>query len=234
MTTTAAHGNAAASAARGRGRPPNSAQAIEQRRGEIIAAAYEVFAEKGYHAAGIADIAARLDIGHGTFYRYFDNKRDILDHVVDHGVQHFLSVVMPDSLPDATDREELRAQLVGLGRRAFGIIDDDPRLPQLILFEVGAVDAELLQRVLGMLETVRVLIEPLLDNGVERGFLRADLDVEATSRALIGCVISGLFAHVRSPLSGKARARYIDTVASLVCDNAPPARTQRPKKDASR
>src|SRR5581483_1391867 len=40
-------------------------------RREIIDAAFTCFAENGYHATGIADIAARLGIGHGTFYRYF-------------------------------------------------------------------------------------------------------------------------------------------------------------------
>ena len=44
---------------------------------EILDAAYKVFSEKGYHDAGIADIAAELQIGHGTIYRYFKNKADI-------------------------------------------------------------------------------------------------------------------------------------------------------------
>ena len=51
-------------------------------REEIVDAAFAEFAERGYHDTGIADIARRLGIGHGTFYRYFENKRDILDHVV--------------------------------------------------------------------------------------------------------------------------------------------------------
>jgi AcrR family transcriptional regulator len=28
-------------------------------------------------------LAEREGIGHGTFYRYFENKRDIVDHVID-------------------------------------------------------------------------------------------------------------------------------------------------------
>ncbi|MET0796373.1 MAG: helix-turn-helix domain-containing protein, partial [Rhodococcus sp. (in: high G+C Gram-positive bacteria)] len=52
-------------------------------RREIIDASFECFAKRGYHATGIADIATTLGIGHGTFYRYFENKRDIIDHVID-------------------------------------------------------------------------------------------------------------------------------------------------------
>jgi AcrR family transcriptional regulator len=226
---------------RGRGRPPNTPAAIERRRTEIIEAAYEVFADKGYHAAGIADIAARLEIGHGTFYRYFDNKRDILDHVVDYGVGRVLAMVVPDDLTEATTREELREQLTTLGTRIFTeVVDRDPRLPRMILFEVTAIDAELLQRVLGLLETVGALVSPLLQNGVRRGFLRADLDVDSAARALTGCVIAGLFALVRNSMSKKERARYIDTVVSMICDNVDPAETApaqsvrgRAKKSAS-
>jgi AcrR family transcriptional regulator len=217
-------------ATRGRGRPPNSAAAIERRRQDIVAAAYEVFADKGYHAAGIADIAARLDIGHGTFYRYFENKRDILDHVVDYGLGLFLESVRPENLTPATTREELRDQLTDIGERMFTeVVDRDPRLPRMILFEITAIDAELLQRVLGLLETVGVLVSPLLTNGVRRGFLRADLDTDSTARALMGCLVAGLFAQVRQPMTPEDRTRYVSTVVSMVCDNVDPATLPAPR-----
>lgn len=231
---------------RGRGRPPSSAEAVERRRQDIIEAAYEIFAEQGYHATGIADIAARLDIGHGTFYRYFENKRDILDHVFDYGVTRLLKLVVTDRLPDARTREELREQLTTLGNRIFTeIVDKDPRLPRMILLEVTAIDAELLQRVLGLIDTVNALLQPFIDNGIRRGFLNPNMDPEATARALTGCIIGGLFATVRAPMGVAERGRYIDTVVSLICDNQPvkarttskrPAAPQprtRPKKSAS-
>jgi len=46
-------------------------------------ASERIFAEKGYHATGIANIATELGIGHGTFYRYFKSKHDIALHVFD-------------------------------------------------------------------------------------------------------------------------------------------------------
>ena len=65
------------------GSPRTRAERKKQElRREIVEAAFECFTERGYHATGIADIAARLGIGHGTFYRYYENKRDIVDHVI--------------------------------------------------------------------------------------------------------------------------------------------------------
>src|ERR1700730_5401069 len=79
--------------ARRRGRRPPPDELIERRRTEIIEAAYAIFSSKGDSAAGIADIAERLGMGHGTFYRYFKNKRDILDQVVDYGVERIVSAL---------------------------------------------------------------------------------------------------------------------------------------------
>src|SRR4051794_5066558 len=77
----------------------------------IVDAAFAEFAERGYHDTAVADIARRLGIGHGTFYRYFQNKRDILDHVMTRLVDRLLAELTADNAPDAaTTLEAYRAQ----------------------------------------------------------------------------------------------------------------------------
>jgi AcrR family transcriptional regulator len=224
---------------RGRGRPPHSAAVIENRRQQIIEAAYECFAEQGYHATGIADIAARLDIGHGTFYRYFDNKRDILDHVVDHALAKFFTAVVTERITVAPkSKAEFRQQMTDLGNHLFsGIAGEDPRLARTILLEASSIDAQLLQRILGMLDTVATMIAPMLRHGVNRGFLRPDLDVASAAKALTGCMISALLGMMHSPMRADERARYVDTVVSMICDNVglPEQKgSARARKSASR
>jgi len=51
---------------------------VERRRREIISAAAEVFAEKGYAATTTREIADAADMAEGTLYNYFKGKRDIL------------------------------------------------------------------------------------------------------------------------------------------------------------
>lgn len=41
----------------------------------LVAAAGECFLERGYDATGTPDIAARADVSVGTFYRYFEDKK---------------------------------------------------------------------------------------------------------------------------------------------------------------
>ncbi len=53
----------------------------EFRRRQIIAAAWECFAENGYRETTMRDIAQRMDTSTGVIYRYFDGKDEILESV---------------------------------------------------------------------------------------------------------------------------------------------------------
>jgi AcrR family transcriptional regulator len=54
----------------------------EERPGEIIAAAMAVFAEKGFAAARLDDIAKRAGVSKGALYLYFETKEDLFHAVV--------------------------------------------------------------------------------------------------------------------------------------------------------
>ena len=45
-----------------------------EKRDEIVRAALELIAERGFHGAPMAMIASRAGVGAGTIYRYFENK----------------------------------------------------------------------------------------------------------------------------------------------------------------
>jgi AcrR family transcriptional regulator len=139
MSTPEAPG---AAAARKRGRPPNP-EAVARRKRELIVAAYAVFSARGYTAAVVADIAEQLEIGHGTFYRYFQSKRDVLDHVVDYGVERVVDAIGREARPDsAMSLDELMRQLRDNAERLFGLLDAEPGLARVILLEATVVDRE--------------------------------------------------------------------------------------------
>ena len=48
---------------------------------DIIEAAVEVFAQRGYHNAKIAEIAKAADVSTGTVYLYFESKEKILKEI---------------------------------------------------------------------------------------------------------------------------------------------------------
>lgn len=50
----------------------------EIRRRQILDAAVEVFAERGFHSSRVSDIANNAGVAYGLVYHYFDNKEEIL------------------------------------------------------------------------------------------------------------------------------------------------------------
>jgi AcrR family transcriptional regulator len=61
---------------------PRWQRRAEDRPGEICAAALEIFAEKGFAAARLEEIARRAGVSKGTLYLYFKDKEDLFRAVV--------------------------------------------------------------------------------------------------------------------------------------------------------
>jgi len=59
--------------------PEQSEKIREERREQILQAALEVFAEKGYHNARVSDVAARAGVSQGTIYWYFKSKEELFE-----------------------------------------------------------------------------------------------------------------------------------------------------------
>jgi len=61
-------------------RAPEETQKIrEERQAEILAAATELFAGKGFHQTKVSEIAARAGVSQGTVYWYFDSKEALFE-----------------------------------------------------------------------------------------------------------------------------------------------------------
>jgi AcrR family transcriptional regulator len=65
----------------------------EARPGEIVQAALDVFAEKGFAAARLDDIAQRAGVSKGALYLYFETKEELFRAVVRQAVVPNLDVV---------------------------------------------------------------------------------------------------------------------------------------------
>jgi AcrR family transcriptional regulator len=59
----------------------------EQRREQILVAATEAFARRGYAGTDLQVVADRLDVGKGTVYRYFRTKEALFLAAVDRGMR---------------------------------------------------------------------------------------------------------------------------------------------------
>lgn len=189
----------------------------QQLRTEIVDAAFVEFSERGYHQTAIADIAQRLGMGHGTFYRHFANKRDILEHVIDDTVSKLQAVLTAENAPSVvTSLAEYRAQCERISVRFQEFATSNPRAIRLLLLEATSIDPQMTQRVLSLIDMGGAFTATYLKNGVERGFFRADLDVEQTGHAITGLIMSGILRYLSAPDNLDALARYGDAVIDLL------------------
>lgn len=169
-------------------------------RREIIDAAFDCFAEQGYHATGIADIATRLGIGHGTFYRYFENKRDIVEHVIDDLIERILGALTNENAPDAVATlEDYRIQSARIGERLDQILAEDPRIPRMLFLDAPGIDKAMAERVLGFYGMANSLTSAYLSHGVKLGYLHADLDVDNTARTIVSMIVGSVIAALQDP-----------------------------------
>jgi AcrR family transcriptional regulator len=188
------------------------------RREAILDAAHAVFARKGYAAAGIADLASELSIGHGTVYRYFDNKRDVASAVLDRALTRIANVVTAEDPAASDDLHTYRAQVERIGHRLYELFAADRALGRLVFFDLGAIDDELRERLYAAHELFAAYTATYLRNGVAKGFLRHDLDVDTTARVINGMIFEGAAQVSRTEDPRPLRERWIRAVVTLLFD----------------
>jgi AcrR family transcriptional regulator len=113
----------------------------EARPGEIVQAALEVFAEKGFAAAKLDEIAAKAGISKGALYLYFETKEDIFRAVVREAVVPNIGMVeamlaqatipFPDLLRLAFARIETVIETSRLGAVVKLVVGESRNFPEL-------------------------------------------------------------------------------------------------------
>ncbi len=191
----------------------------EKRRSEIIEAALEVFSEKGYHAAKIEDIANRLNIGHGTFYRYFKNKLDIFNHVVEDVISRAARFVSDIDPREPNTLEEYRAQLETIGDRLFELFKKHPQISRILFYEAFGIDDEYLQRrIREVFDLFGKFTAMYLENGVRKGYLRGDMHIRETALAVNAALFEACRRVVSSEDPERAVEVWKETVITLMLE----------------
>ena len=150
----------------------------EDRPAEIAAAAFEAFAEKGYAATRIDDVAKRAGVSKGLTYLYYETKEDlfkaVIRNVVVRRIDRLIGGVESTTL---TSEEFLRGPFLEFMRKVPGspvavvvrlLVAEGWRHPDLVAYYYDNVVARGLGAIRGFVE-----------RGVERGeFRREALEVQ--------------------------------------------------------
>lgn len=175
----------------------------EARPGEIVQAALEVFAEKGFAAAKLDEIAKRAGISKGALYLYFETKEDIFRAVVREAVVPNIDVVegmlahatlpFPDLLRLAVGRIVAMAGSSRVGAVAKLVIGESRNFPEL----ARVWHDEVISRALGALTGV-------LERAQARGEIRPG-DARLQAFSIIGPLLMGvLWQETFAPVGASA------------------------------
>lgn len=83
----------------------------ETKRGLILDAAREVFAEKGYHDTRLEDIAVSAGFSKASLYNYYQDKEDLFFSLATREYDNIIDVLKDNISPEATFSENLERML---------------------------------------------------------------------------------------------------------------------------
>jgi len=145
------------------------------KRERVIEAAVTEFSERGFEAASVNRMVARLGIAKGSIFKYFGSKQALFRFVFGHAAAEFAASLrqVRDASTGQNFFERIRASLLAGVR----FIDAHPRLYRLYLRTVFQEDFPLRGMLLAEARTHSAkYLRRLVDDGLLRGELRPDLD----------------------------------------------------------
>ena len=154
----------------------------EERPAELLAAALDLFVERGYAATRLDDVAVRAGVSKGTLYLYFENKEELFKAVVRESIVARISQTQDLALRFDGPREELLRMLVQRWWQQYGctpaagisklIMAESGNFPEIARFFVDEV-----------IEPWHRLYRQVIADGIARGEFRP-VDVEYVVQVL--------------------------------------------------
>jgi AcrR family transcriptional regulator len=175
-------------------RPRRTRRPRAEREAEILEAARGVFAERGYGAAAVAEIAARAGVVEGTVYSYFETKRALLIAVM----KAFYEDLIRDTESGLHAVRGTENQLRFVIRRQLDTFTSDLGLCRVIIREARPDVALYDEAVLELNRRYTGLALRVLEEGVENGSLREDLVPSVIRDLLYGGIEHAVWRFVFS------------------------------------
>src|SRR6516165_1721895 len=179
------------------------------RREQVLRHAKRIFARKGYHRTNIADIIARAQIARGTFYLYFQNKKDLFEELLEQVLSELRLRIQ--RLRIGPEEPEPVAQLRNNLRRVLNFLLAERELTDILLNHSTGFDRELDSRIGEFYERVADQIQRSLDLGIEMNLVR-----NCDTRTAAYCILGGIKEVVGQ--ASRQRRRDISKLAEEILD----------------
>ena len=180
--------------------PPRWERRKAERPAELLAAALELFVEKGYAGTRLDDVAARAQVSKGTLYLYFANKEDLFKAVVRENVVALIRASADRAEAFEGSSEGLLRGLVESWWQEFGstraggisklMVAESGNFPEIARFFLEEV-----------IEPWHALLARAIERGIARGEFRR-VDTPTYVRVMTApLVMLSLWTHSFGPCS---------------------------------
>lgn len=169
---------------------------VEERQQQILQAAAQVFAEKGFESATIREVARVARVSEGSIYRYFKNKQDLLVHLprqfIQPPIEAFRAATMHAGAPPPPP-EEL---LLSIAQNMVIAITHNRELMRVLFTSLPTMDeATRATYVREVPAYAMEMFESYVIAQQNAGVFRADIDPAIAARILPGMVMFFLFVQ---------------------------------------
>lgn len=165
-------------------------------RGELELVALELFAERGFDATTVDDVAEAAGIGRRTFFRYFASKNDVVWGDFDAALQH-LRAALADVPPEAPLLEGIRAAVLAFNRLPPGA-EPQHRVRMAMVLHTPALQAHSTLRYAGWRA---VIAEHVADRS---GVAADDFGPQLLAHQVLACALAAYeqwLGHAESDLA---------------------------------
>ncbi|WP_339171572.1 TetR/AcrR family transcriptional regulator [Solibacillus sp. FSL R5-0691] len=184
---------------------------IEEKRQNVLEVATKLFAEKGYEATTMAEIAKFANVGFGTVATYFENKENLLLKCVEEPMTDFLE----KALSFKTQPNDYKEEINQMTLHHFKLFSEK-RLYLLLLIHVTSQWEKYMKPYLIANKAARELsdkIELLIQNGQREGKIaEANPNILAISYV---SVLLGLFLSNTDQFSENVIKLYAENATRL-------------------
>jgi TetR/AcrR family fatty acid metabolism transcriptional regulator len=199
-------------AAREPGGAPRRTRRSTRTRERILAAAVQVFARRGFHGARVADIAEAAGIAYGLVYHHFPNKDEILAALFAERWGRYMRWLDDVAASNAPFPEKMQ-------RIVHFLIDayrHEPALMTVMINEVSRSYEFLESHDVGTVFMAFDAVSRIVEDARARGELRADVDVEIATHAILGAAEMVLTGYVMGRVRREGKEAYAADERQLV------------------
>ena len=161
------------------------ADVAADRRKQILKAAVEVFAERGFHRTRVSDIAKRAGVAYGLIYHYFDSKDDVLNSLFDENWAVFIKV-----LRELEQNKELSAisKLQSIASILIDALRIAPTIIQVIIQEISRSDRFVQAKKLSAFQDAFAVVHSIIVAGQAGGELKRTIDPQVGAYIFFGAL----------------------------------------------